>query len=563
MLRSLQVRNYVLIDSLEIEFPAGLVIITGQTGAGKSILLGAVSLLMGAKADASVVGVSGDNCVVEGEFDCSEDESLKSLFEEADLEWNGGLIVVRRVVSRSGRSRSFVGDEPVTRDTLSAIALRLIDIHSQHENLILADEGFRLGVLDVYAGNGELLKSTAAAWKELSATQKTLKDVEETLARLYQEQDFNSSALRQLQEASLKEGELEMLEQQQKMLAGAEEIRENLMQVSALYDGDESARGVSSALKESVRLVGKLSRYIPEASELGERLESARAELNDVFSSLSSLGADIDNPEGQLEAVEQRMSKLYDLMSRHNVRSVEELIAIREKLSGEAGDMSSLEDEKISLSKKVEELSAKVGDLSDKLHRSREMAASSFAAKITESLHGLSLERAAFGAELRTAPQGASGYDRVDFTFSAAGGSNLLDVKKVSSGGEMSRIMLAIKDLMARFTAMPTMIFDEIDTGISGSVADNVGSMICRMGEDMQVLTITHLPQVAAKGKAHLLVSKDIAPDGKAITKIRKIEGEERVMEIARMLSGATVTKEAMANAKSLLQSSQSNTRLV
>lgn len=561
MLRSLQVRNYVLIDSLEIEFPAGLVIITGQTGAGKSILLGAISLLMGAKADASVIGDSGDTCVVEGEFECPGDALLKDIFEEADLDWNGGSILIRRVVSRTGRSRSFVGDEPVSKDVLQDISARLIDIHSQHENLILNDASFRLGVLDAFAGNGALREDCAAAWKALAAAKKALSEATSKLERLRGEQDFNSAALQQLQDAALKEGELEELEAEQKALANAEEIRESLMQASQLYDGDaEGQLPVASALKDAQRLVYKAGNYLPKVSELGDRLESVRTELKDIFSDLESFVSDTDPSGGRLEAVEERISLLYGLISKHHVRTIDELIAIRDSLAGEAGDLSFLEDEVLRLEKEVKELGLKLSQVSDKLHESRQKSAAEFASRITESLHSLSLEQAVFGVELQSVPQGPAGCDGVEFTFSATG-SNPQDVKKVSSGGEMSRIMLSIKDMMARFTAMPTLIFDEIDSGISGSVADNVGSMICRMGEDMQVLTITHLPQVAAKGEAHLLVSKEIASDGKAVTTIRKIEGSERVMELARMLSGASVTKEAMANAESLLQSSQARKR--
>ena len=562
MLRSLQVKNYVLIDSLETEFPSGLVIITGETGAGKSILLGAISLLLGAKADSSAVGDSGENCIVEGEFDCHDDHGLEEIFREEDLDWNDGAITVRRVVGRTGRSRSFIGDEPVSREALSRISSRLVDIHSQHENLILSDAAFRLQVLDSFCGVESLRNECSAAWKALAAARKSLAGVNDRIEKLRREQDFNSTALRQLQDAALRAGEMEELEREQKRLSGAEEIKEALGQASSLYDGAEEGGSlpVSSSLKEISRAVSRLGRYIPETGDLVERIESVRTELQDIFSELYSYAPDGEDTQSQLEAVEQRMSRIYDLMTRHGVRTEEELMEIRDHLSCEAGGLSSLEDEKISLEKEVTRLEEQYSTLSGRLHDSRVEGAPRFAGKISDSLHSLSLEQAAFGVEIAGAAPGAYGADTVEFLFDAAG-RRMVDVRKGASGGEMSRIMLAIKDLMARFTAMPTLIFDEIDTGISGSVADKVGSMICRMGEDMQVFAITHLPQVAAKGDAHFLVSKEMDAKGNAVTGIRKIEGKERVMEISRMLSGSTVTPEATANAESLLRSSQTHKR--
>lgn len=554
MLKALKVKNFILIDSLEIQFPAGLVIITGETGAGKSILLGAVALLTGGKADASSVGPASDTCVVEGEFDCSADSTLEAIFADLDLPWNGGDITIRRVVSTSGRSRCFICDEPVSKEDLAAISSRLIDIHSQHQTLKLSDPAFRLSVLDAFAGTSALREDCTTLWKKLSQERKTLEEVKERLSRLALEKDFNESLYQQLEDAKLQEGELASLEAEQKLLSNAEEIKLSLVKAESIMEGDGGdVPSMAGALREVNRTLTRLSSFVPAAGELAERVESAKAELDDILAEISSLEESTEVSQDRLEAVESRMSLLYSLMTKHNVRTVEELIEKRDTLSATLYNSEELEQTKDTLERVIRDLEEKISAASAQLHKDREEAAGKFAKAVTESLHGLSLEGAVFGVELETIPQTATGTDAVSFVFSATGGQGV-EVGKGASGGEMSRIMLSIKDLMARYTAMPTMIFDEIDTGISGSVADAMGSMICRMGEAMQIFAITHLPQVAAKGNAHLLVSKEIS-EGRAVSTIKQLDKEERVQEIARMLSGAAITPEAMANAESLLRS--------
>ncbi len=551
MLKSLKVKNFILIDSLEISFPAGLVIITGETGAGKSILLGAISLLTGGKADASSVGPLSDTCVVEGEFDCSGDAALESVFAGLDLPWDGGNIIIRRVVSTTGRSRCFICDEPVSKDDLSAIASRLVDIHSQHQTLKLSDPTFRLSVLDAYAGASQLKGECECLWKQLQADRRSLAETEEKLARLAMERDFNELMFKQLDDARLREGELEELEQEQKILANAEEIKLSLIKAGQLLEGEEVS--MSASLKEVSKTLSRIAPFVPAADSLSERIDSIKAELDDIYSEISSLEESTDVSQERLEAVEARMSLLYSLLSKHSVRTEAELIAKRDALSSALFDSDELQQRRDSLARGIDALQKELDNVSSALHSKRADAAVPFAAAITKSLQNLSLKGAKFDVKLESIPQGASGSDAVLFTFSATG-SNLQDVSKCSSGGELSRIMLSVKDLMARYTAMPTLIFDEIDTGISGSVADAMGSMICRMGEDMQVFAITHLPQVAAKGSAHLLVTKEIA-QGRAVSYIKQLDREDRIKEIARMLSGSVITPQAMANAESLLNS--------
>ena len=558
MLARLQVRNYVLIDSLEIDFPEGLIIITGQTGAGKSILLGALSLVMGAKADAAMVSEGADNCVVEAEFEMSSDDvEMKEFLEDNEVEWSDGHLIVRRTVNRSGRSRCFVNDSPVPVQVLQDISARLVDIHSQHQTLLLSDRQFQLGILDYFAGNTDLKEQCAALWKKLNALKAELTQLETRISRINSEKDYNEAQFRQLEAAALREGELEELEIEQKQLANAEEIKTGLCTVEELFTSASSGGeilSIDAALKESGRHLSRLARFIPAASDLSDRIDSCRRELDDILSEISDLNSRTDISETRLEEVENRMSLLYSLMQKHGCADVKELIGLRDKLSEALFDSTMLEEKRESLRKDIDNVKSELDAVADKLHESRAAAALPFAESIQESIRNLELPYSIFEVELLDMPVGANGRDSVQFRFSSSG-RNAVDVAKCASGGEMSRIMLALKAMRARFAKMPTMIFDEIDTGVSGSVADKMGSMICSMGEFMQVFAITHLPQVAAKGKAHYLVSKDIDPTvSKAVSKIEKLSDDQRVLEVARMLSGSVLTDAAIANAKSLLQ---------
>ena len=555
MLARLQVRNYVLIDSLEIDFPEGLIIITGQTGAGKSILLGALSLVTGAKADASMVSDGADNCVVEAEFD-AVDDSIRNILEENEAEWDEGHLIIRRVVNRSGRSRAFVNDSPVPVTVLQEISSRLIDIHSQHQTLLLSDRQFQLDILDHYAGNGRLRTECSAAWKEHAALRAELARLESQIARIASDRDYNEAQFRQLEAASLREGELAELEEEQKQLANAEEIKNGLCAVEELFTAASSsgeAMSLDASLKESMKVLSKLGRYVPAASALADRIESCRLELDDILSEVSDINSRTDMSESRLEEVEARMSLIYGLLKKHACADESELIALRDRLSDELFDSTRLEEQAEDLRNQIKKASAALTAVADSLHEARAAAAPAFASSIAESVRNMELQYAVFETEVLDAPLSALGRDTVQFRFSATG-KNPVDVARCASGGEMSRIMLSLKAMMARYTSMPTMIFDEIDTGVSGSVADKMGTMICGMGEHMQVFAITHLPQVAAKGNAHYLVSKDIDPaTSKAVSTITRLTKEDRILEVARMLSGSVLTDAAIENAKSLL----------
>ena len=560
MLSRLSISNFVLIDSLEITFPEGLIIITGQTGAGKSILLGALSLLTGAKADASQISEGGESCVVEAEFTLPpDDERLRGLLEANEVEWNEGDLIIRRVIHKSGRSRSFVNDSPVPLSLLSELAASLVDIHSQHKSLILTDKHFQLSALDLYAKDSATLSECRRAYASLRALNAELEDAQSRFEELSKSRQYNEAQLQKLEAAKLRDGELEELEQEQRALANAEEIKENLCAAeSSLCPQDSSGDipGVSETLRECARSLQKIAGYIPAAQSLADRLESSRIELDDIISEISELNSGIDVSADRLQTVEDRMSLLYELLKKHGCQNIAELIAVRDRYSEDLVDTSTLEEKISGLQKATAEAQKRYDTVSRKLSALRKAAAQPFAAAVEESLKFLELERACFRVEVSQAAPAADGCDGVSFLFSASG-KNPVDVARCASGGELSRIMLSLKAMMAGLTRMPTMIFDEIDTGVSGSVADKMGKMICELGEKMQVFAITHLPQVAAKGDAHYLVSKSLVEEnGNFRSSITPLDPQGRVMELARMLSGSDITPEAVANAKKLLETS-------
>lgn len=553
MLNRLEIRNYVLIDSLDITFPEGLVIISGQTGAGKSILLGALSLLAGGKSDASMISEGADNCVVEAEF-TSVDPGLRTAVEDAGAEWDDSLLVVRRVVARSGRSRAFLNDCPVTVQTLVSVTSRLFDIHSQHATLELQNPAYQIDMLDNFAGNLKLRTEYSEAFSHLSSLLLEKSRIEERLAKLKAERDYNLARFGQLDSASLRNGELEELEAEQKSLANAETIRESLFAVSsALAPDSDERQPVDVLLKESVRSLEKISSFIPAAEKLADRLESSRLELEDILSEVEVLAEKAESSPERLEAVEARMSLIYGLFQRFSCSTEAELIKLRDSYALALSDVDGMDGRLSEVDAEMAAVSADCDRLASALTESRRKAAAPFSAHIQEMIRGLEMPRSAFVADVSPAAKpGPLGRDSVRFLFSSTGRSPI-PVQSCASGGELSRIMLCLKAQMAHFESMPTLIFDEIDTGVSGSVADKMGSMICSMGNDMQVFAITHLPQVAAKGSAHYLVEKSVSADGRTTSSIRKLSADGRVLELARMLSGSTVTDAAMANARELL----------
>ena len=543
MLKSLQISNYALIDSLDVSFPEGLIIISGQTGAGKSILLGALSLLLGAKAESSAIGGNADSCVVEAVFSIpASDSVLMGIIGENDLACEDDELILRRVVNKSGRSRSFVNDSPVSLQILQSIGTRLVDIHSQHQTLLLSDHEFQLSLLDYYAGCGSLLTDCASTYSKINNLESQLSDV--------------NSRLSVLSEERLQEGELESLEAEQKQLANAEEIKESLGAAESIFNGEYSDGeqvSIVSALKEAQKSLEKIQNFVPEAASLARRIEASRLELSDIEQEVSAANDGVTLSEDRLNAVEDRLSLLYDLMKQYGASNVPELIAKRDALSQKLFDSTSLDERRQALEKEIESEKKVYDGICSSLHSKRQKAVRPFSDKVAESVRSLELEHAIFDVQISPAMPSKNGKDAVRYLFSSTG-NDPLDLSRCASGGEMSRLMLCLKAMMAKFVNMPTLIFDEIDSGVSGSVADKMGKMICDMGSDMQIFAITHLPQVASRGNAHYLVEKEYNALGtKAYSSIRQISGNDRVMEIARMLSGEKITPAAIANAKSLL----------
>ena len=536
MLRRLTIQNYALIENLDIEFPSGLVIITGETGAGKSIMLGALSLLLGAKGDVSALKDSTKNCVVEGEF-----------------ETEGETLILRRVISPAGRTRNFINDEPATLAALTEISSKIVDIHAQHQHLLLTDESYQMRVLDYYAGTGSILEEYTGVHEARLQQELKLQQLQEQMAKKEGEMEYRAFQLEKLLEAKLKEGELEDLESEQKQLANSEQIRES---ISGAVGCMQPVGGtIVQNLKDAVHLLQKCSNFVPELEELCNRLESCRIECKDIEEELEMLAEKVVVSPQRLEQVEERLSLLYSLMRKHGVSTVEELIQLQQELQNDVDGAGEDVEKAAQMEKHIKELSARRKDLAHQLSAKRKDKTDQLASELQESIRDLQMPYAIFKVELAdTGKYNAKGTDSVSFMFSANGDKKLNPLQKAASGGELSRIMLCLKSLMAQFTGMPTMIFDEIDTGVSGSIADKMGALIGKMGERMQIFAITHLPQIASKKGTHLLVYKEFDPQNNATTHIKELSPDERVNEVARMLSGASLTEAALENARVLLK---------
>lgn len=534
MIKRLTIENYILINHLDTQFPGDLVIITGETGAGKSILLGALSLLLGAKADASVVKDSSRNCVVEAEFETAAEP-----------------MIIRRVVSAQGRSRAFVNDEPVTLDALKEMSSNLLDIHSQNQHLLLADRRFQLSVIDGYASLGQETKNYTTLYQQYAASCRELETLESGIARSERDREYLEFQYGKLCAANLVEGELPELEAQQKQLANSEQIRESLEKAVSLFD--DGRQPLDSVLKEAESSLSRVAEYVPGLKEICDRISSARIELKDIYEDIEGRRESAASSPQRLEDVESRLALLYDLMRLHGVFSVEELAALRDSIAGKLGGCREDKEKLEELRRSCAELKSRCTMAADALHTKRAAAAGKLSGILQTQIRELEMPRAVFSIKVvKKDSFGPDGASDIIFLFNANGGE-MQNLSKCASGGELSRIMLCIKSLVSRFAGMPTVIFDEIDTGVSGSIADRMGRMIVEMGSHQQVFAITHLPQVASKGSAHYLVYKEIGPQGPQ-SHIKILEGEERTREIARMLSGSTVTPQALANAEVLLK---------
>lgn len=555
MLKRLYISNFALIDSVEIEFPNGLIIISGETGAGKSILLGGLSLLLGGKSDSSSLLDKERNCIVEGTFSIENQPTLlKEICTVLECDnLPGNELLVRRVISPNGRSRSFINDIPVQLAVLSQITLKLIDIHAQHATLRLNDKDYQMSVLDYYCGAEKELEAYREANGLLSKKYAELKEVKERAAANERNMDYISYRLEKLQEAALKEGELERLEEEQKQLSTAEEYKNDLCASIGMLSANADRSFVQN-LKDISHLLNRHTDAHPKLAELSERFESIRIELKDLESDLQDEAERVVISPMRLQDVEERLNTLYSLMKKHGVNSIEELIEERDRLQNEI-EISN------NATQKIEEIETEVGALrkkremcAEKLSAKRKSAVNKLGDVLQERIRRLEMQDAIFTVSLCPADDyDHNGKDKIEFLFSANKGIAPAPVQKAASGGELSRLMLCIKWLMAKYTGMPTMIFDEIDTGVSGRIADKMGALIDDMGRNMQIFSITHLPQIASKGNTHILVYKE-TDGGQTKSKLKILTSQERVTEIARMLSGEVLSEAAIENAKYLLK---------
>ena len=550
MLQSLHISNFVLIAQLDIQFDKGFSVITGETGAGKSIILGALSLVLGQRADAGSIQQGSDRCVMEAVFDV-RDYQLRSFFEDHDLEYDPESCIMRRELYSNGKSRAFVNDSPVPLSVMKDLGMQLIDIHSQNQNQKLGDPAFQLNVIDVLADDVKELSEYKTAYQDFCRLKQSLKSLEEKAAHSREEEDYDRFQWKQLDEVQLQSGEQTDLEKEQETLSHAEEIKTSLYKITELLQGDEQS--ALPFIKEALSVTESLQPFYPKAKEYAERLRSSFIDLSDLSSEVDGLKEDVEyNPE-RMNWINQRLDTLYSLEQKHHVSTEEELIAVRdrfkEKLDGiESFDMQ-IEEMRKTLDTSYTELVKKASAIS----ALRKKAASTFSKELEKLAAPLGIPNIRFKASLtQLSAAGESGIDRIDFLFSANKNADLQPVSQTASGGEVSRLMLCIKAMIAGFTALPTIVFDEVDTGVSSDIADKMANIMSELGKRMQVLTITHLPQIAAKGKEHFMVYKKDTAE-RTETHIRKLDPEERIQEIAHMLSGATVTKASFDNAKELL----------
>ena len=550
MLRSLYIQNYALIEKLDISFGAGFSVITGETGAGKSIILGAIGLLLGQRAEVKAIRQGASKCVIEARFDISA-YGMEPFFEDNELEYEEECIL-RREVYASGKSRAFINDTPASLVQMKELGEQLIDVHSQHQNLLLNKEGFQLNVLDILSHNDEKLSAYQSLYREWKRAQQELADLIARAEQNKADEDYIRFQLEQLEEANLSAGEQEELEQETDMLSHAEEIKAGLFRVGQLFTSDEG--GLLAGLKESLNTMLGLQKVYSPATELAERLESTYIELKDVSQEVSSQEEDVEFNPDRLEEVNDRLNLIYTLQQKHRATTVEELLALAEEYAAKLAAITSYDERIGELTTLCDTLYNKVRKQAAVLTKARTSAAREVEKQMASRLVPLGMPNVRFQVEMgiRKEP-GVYGEDTVNFLFSANKNGSLQNISSVASGGEIARVMLSIKAMIAGAVKLPTIVFDEIDTGVSGEIADRMADIMQEMGEqDRQVISITHLPQIAARGCAHYKVYKQ---DNETETNshIRRLADEERVEEIAHMLSGATLTEAALNNAKALL----------
>ena len=550
MLTALSIKNYALIDDLKVDFPEGFIIITGETGSGKSIMLDALSLILGKRADMSALRNKEEKCIIEAEFSLQNYE-FQSLFQELDIDYDPQTII-RREILPSGKSRAFVNDVPATLEVLSRLGQVLVDIHSQHQTLALSDTSFQFAIIDAMANNKSLLTEYVQLHQLLKKEQKKLEELIEFQKNAKKEYDYNLHQLKELKSATLEEGILEELEESYEEASNIEDIKENVLE--SLYLLNDENIGILNNLRELKRSFSSLTEYKQLYRDLYERIESAFLELEDLASEISDIDESIEADPDNLEQISKQLNKIYSLQKKHSVATVEELIAIQQELEEAVSKTESVDIDLNKQKKIVEEQHTATLKKATQLHKAREKVIPALDKKLTNFMHELGMPNGRFSITLTaTDTFFANGNDELSFLFSANKGGDFGQLKKVASGGELSRIMLAVKAIMAEHTALPTIMFDEIDTGVSGEISQKMGDIMKQMSQNRQVFAITHLPQIAAKGAYHFKVFKEDSK-GKTTTHLKLLTEEERVTELSEMLEGKNSGTSARNHAIELLR---------
>ena len=550
MLRRLTVRNYAIIKELDMGFGEGFTIITGETGAGKSILLGALGLVLGERADTSVLLSEKEKCIVEADFNI-RGYDLGELFEANGVDYDDDAIL-RREITPAGKSRAFINDTPVTLSVMKELGDRLIDVHSQHQTLLLGNSMFQMRVIDAYAGNTSLYRDYNGVYKSYLAAREEYESAFQTMERGRADHEYYSHQLDEFRAAKLVEGEQEAMEKEQEMLTNAAEIKEGLAAATAALSGDDVS--ALSLLRLARTSLARISGWLPAAGELEKRIETQIIDLNDISFEAEKLNDSAVADPGRLEYVIQRLDTIYSLMQKHRCRDLAGLLERQKQLEESVAATGDIDEKIGELKKRADRAYEEAAKLAGRLSAARRAAVAPLAREITSLLQKLGIPHARFEVRVTgLATPGPAGLDRVDFLFSANRQVVPEELSRCASGGELSRVMLCLKSVLASSSGLPAIIFDEIDSGVSGEVPSMVGSILSDMGNTMQVINITHLPQVASRGNLHYHVYKEES-DHSTITRVRLLSDDERVTEVARLLSGSTITEAAMRNARELLQ---------
>lgn len=550
MIKTLHISNYALIDRIEITFFPGLNIITGETGAGKSIILGALGLLLGGRADTKVVRDPNVKSVIEATFSAGGYTSLQQFCEENDIDWDDDTVILRREISTTGRSRAFINDSPVNLTQLQTAGLFLIDIHSQHQNLLLASPPYQLQVIDSVACNATLNEEFRTLYNSYRQALRQYKQERIALDKARTNEEFLRYQYDMLVNAQLQPGELEELENERKLLANMAQVKASLQLIGgALTDGDTNA---DDLVREAAAEASQIASYVDDGEALADRLEALRVELRDIAATFADADGALSDDPARLDEVEERLNLLYDLLRRQQAETIEQLIEIRDRLANEIKAID-LGDEGLQKSETAAKKAKRAAmEKAEELSVSRKAAAQQFAADLKERATPLGMKNLQVEISIKPVQLSATGIDAIEFLFAFNKNQPLMPVGSTASGGEISRLMLSIKSLVAHKMQLPSIVFDEVDTGVSGDVAHRMGALMKDISENIQVIAITHLPQVAAKGNAHFRVFKTDT-ESSTITRIELLTPENRIAEIAQMLSGSTIDQAALANARALI----------